>query len=1770
MSGNRELSIKITVNAGQSKQVVDALAQALGRLGTATPGAASKGATAATAAGGAAKSATGSIDTLIARLRELANKGSPEAKRALNNLQSSYHQFGKNSKEAAAALTAATQAIKTFNATAATVGRGNTNLLGSSVQKTKNDLAALSQQINKTYNDAKASIGRGNLVQPLQQQLTAQMQATKRALDDLKAAQAQYLALQKDKAAGVQTVSTKQVRDAKLEVDRLTGALKAEHAALANLGVSLTTTANGERAMALATQQANAASQKAAQAAKAQAAAQAALKRSVADASASIQQQIDTNRRNAYSLTIMGYQARAAGQMMLDSFKGAVDTFTEFDFTARRAAVTMGLLEQGSSKTAMGLGDFEKEFQQVAITTKLFNPEEIAKGFYYWGSTTGAVVDSMESLKAVSAQVVPIMKAAAMTGTDLETSLKGVYAITEQFNLGIDASASVMDRLFYVSQKTALELPDLLNSFKMVGPVAAQANVSFEDMTTLLGAIGDAGIRGSMAGRAFRQFFIRLAKDSELTTGKLDAAVAALGGLEKTWDEAIFPAGKFIGMQETLNKFSEITKNMTLAQRNQLLASASTANELPVLTQLVDANTKSLAENNIGIIDSYNAHKNLAESAGSVEAQWKVMGESAKAVFGELSNKIAPVVLRVGKSLVEAFKPLAKTIGDIAVAVAAWADANPAMFDMIVKVAALSAGLLTLMGSLLLVTGAIKLLTGTVLKEFAFGLVTQDVQIAKNTASLNVYSAALARVKAMSLLGGKSSFIGPVLPTSNMSKVKGGLGSLAGMGSSLLGTLKTVTILGSKLLAIGAIVGFVVGAFMGLIRGLGGVGAAAGAVTGTISKLAGGIGEVVHVVTGFMGILLKGAEAVGFFAGRLLSMVGSIPLVGEGFEMLTGAIGGFVNFLGEALHNVGIFFDAVIQGANDAMDNLDPAGKQARMSAQMAAMQDADKAEAVANATSRAAALLEQQDAYNTAMLEETARGMAAASAEVAAHQEVMRQAAELGIYLPMQMTFSKTAKMAEENGKLVAQSFSAGIFTDETQLFEAGKFIVDNAIKGMKSKDEDVAMASREALLTFTKAWYTEGAQNISPAALAVMGFAEQAIQSKSADMRSLGAGMMEFMGSGIIDGGAETTPIAMGYILEQIRAMVYSNNPAMQQQGMDMMAWMAQGLLADPNVSANSAAVINGVLQTLSAGAPGAAVAGYNMTASWFKGQYQSFNASAPGLVAAISALKKQLYDITKLGTSADPKLVESIRAQLTALDKLSKVTTNLKAPALKPYVPSASAFKAPAAPKLSTGGGGGGGKGGTVKNPLTDALTVAQNTYELAVALNKIDGMNVKAMVQKSMKGVAEAMKLAINITASVAKGVSGKKMQSVADFSAAGGAVAQAIGDVAEAFSKMETFKHIPVKTVKQIVADMKGLVSLIAKTAKGFKGSTLGAAQVFAEAASTIVQSVATAFEAFSKIGAYKRVSSTVFRDLSLDMVVAVKYMIAASKTVKQTLVAAAAEFGTSAADIVGSIGQSFDVFLRLKDYVRPLPGVLQSIVSTTVEAVALMIVAMGQFHLSAEQTTALAAFSEAVTSVVDAIGHTYDAFVKTIQFVDQFREVIDFNTVFGWIQMAMTRMSALASTYAPEVIEKTKALADAAASIGSAIEAFFNLGRNASQDPDALGAQVQAALDSIVNTMASFVGAFTAIGATIMVNLASGMASQEVLLQAQIDRVQNMLGGLSTNLTLNVTGDNAQLTITHVIRDPDGALRNADSAQVAEILSGSTFISNLQHSAQTQ
>jgi TP901 family phage tail tape measure protein len=419
--------------------------------------------------------------------------------------------------------------------------------------------------------------------------------------------------------------------------------------------------------------------------------------------------------RAGFRIQMIGQQMRQLGQSTIGFLSDMAAKFGEFEFMLNRASGAMGILQDAVDGGRNIYDKFQSAILDTAAELRLFDPSDVAKATYYWASTSGQQVNTLGDLKTAMAAVVPLMKEAALTETSYETAIKGVYSILVQYGKGIDEVQDVTEKLQKVTVETAAEFPDLINSFKMVGPIAAANNVTFEEMVDLFGRLADAGIRGTMSGRAFRQLFIQLVKPSDKAKEALDdlwKTTKAFGG--KSYAEMVFPRGSFVGPAKYIDMLAVATKDLTQVQRNALLAQITTANELPVITALVNKQIRTL---NTGTNAWAKSSKATRSAAEMFRIQWDQLANSWKGVSTAFTTGVDTIRIQIGGRLAKMFTPVMDQIIVQLGRIRKWIDnpANSEIIDFFLKAAGALGVFLTVAGGAAVAVGSLVALSAAIM-----------------------------------------------------------------------------------------------------------------------------------------------------------------------------------------------------------------------------------------------------------------------------------------------------------------------------------------------------------------------------------------------------------------------------------------------------------------------------------------------------------------------------------------------------------------------------------------------------------------------------------------------------------------------------------------------------------------------------------------------------------------------------------------------------------------------------------------------------------------------------------------------------------------------------------------------------------------------------------------------------------------------------------------------------------------------------------------------
>lgn len=396
------------------------------------------------------------------------------------------------------------------------------------------------------------------------------------------------------------------------------------------------------------------------------------------------EKKLDAIFRAGFRLQMVGMDLNQIFMRIRDTFTGIMSTFGDFQYTLFRAGATMDMFDSSVKNAEVNINDLMEASLQLSRSSMLLPAADVAEAFYHWAAATGEVIRTSTDLRQNVEALQPIMQAALMTNTSYEQTIKGVYGILSQFYAGdITKATHVTELLFMQTQKTAAEFNDLINSFKMVGSVAAQNNTTFEDTVELFGRLADLGIRGTMAGRALRQMFIQNARPS----GPAMKQWMELLGEDTSYDQFMTSGGRPLSAPQKIDAIARLLleRGYTDVQRNKFLASTTTANELPMLTALILQAQRAI----MGLDKETKEYRITSERAHQFfQDNWSALSKTWNAVSGSVQRAWEHLQITLGSALSETLTPFMHVLSDIIENVRQWARANPQIVQAIGKFAA--------------------------------------------------------------------------------------------------------------------------------------------------------------------------------------------------------------------------------------------------------------------------------------------------------------------------------------------------------------------------------------------------------------------------------------------------------------------------------------------------------------------------------------------------------------------------------------------------------------------------------------------------------------------------------------------------------------------------------------------------------------------------------------------------------------------------------------------------------------------------------------------------------------------------------------------------------------------------------------------------------------------------------------------------------------------------------------------------------------------------
>lgn len=342
----------------------------------------------------------------------------------------------------------------------------------------------------------------------------------------------------------------------------------------------------------------------------------------------------------------------------MDKFGNALQQ-ASFRMAAAGAALTAGLiaalepairlekmLSAVKAVTAATGTEFDKLRDQAMELGRVtvFTAESVAEGQKFLGQAgfqTGEILASMQA----------ITNLAAAGQLEMARASDITVGILRGYGIAAEDAAGAIDLLAKTVTSANVEMNDLAETMKYVGPVASAAGVDLADVAASAGIVANAGIKGSMAGTALRQSISALiAPTSNQATQLKELGIQ----IQDT-------NGNFIGFIPTIREFERVFQDISSeAEKAGIVMKLFGDRAGPSLMALVNQGSEGLER----------FKEELENSAGVAEEMAETRLENLAGQIMFLQQAFEGLAIKIGTPILSPFRlmlvPLTQIVKKIA------------------------------------------------------------------------------------------------------------------------------------------------------------------------------------------------------------------------------------------------------------------------------------------------------------------------------------------------------------------------------------------------------------------------------------------------------------------------------------------------------------------------------------------------------------------------------------------------------------------------------------------------------------------------------------------------------------------------------------------------------------------------------------------------------------------------------------------------------------------------------------------------------------------------------------------------------------------------------------------------------------------------------------------------------------------------------------------------------------------------------------------------
>ncbi|MBR1433035.1 MAG: phage tail tape measure protein [Ruminiclostridium sp.] len=340
---------------------------------------------------------------------------------------------------------------------------------------------------------------------------------------------------------------------------------------------------------------------------------------------------------------------------LIAGIKAVADEYAECVKIAADFQETMSTVEALSGASAAEMQALSEQAKALGATTK-FTASESAEAMTYMGMAGWSAEQMIAGMDGV-------LSLAAASGEDLALTSDIVTDSLTAFGLRASDTAHFADVLAAAATNSNTSVSVMGETFKQSASIAGALGYSIEDVSTAIGLMANAGVKGSIAGTALKNTFNGLLEGATLSSeafGEVKITAVSADGTMKSFGETIT---ELRGYFNEMTEAERVNNAMAIAgQRgyNGLLAIVnSTDEDFRKLTNSINNCTGAASRMAKTRMDNFNGQVTLMNSA--MDALKTTLGETFQDELKELAG-IATDALTTVNDFMQANPELTKGI----------------------------------------------------------------------------------------------------------------------------------------------------------------------------------------------------------------------------------------------------------------------------------------------------------------------------------------------------------------------------------------------------------------------------------------------------------------------------------------------------------------------------------------------------------------------------------------------------------------------------------------------------------------------------------------------------------------------------------------------------------------------------------------------------------------------------------------------------------------------------------------------------------------------------------------------------------------------------------------------------------------------------------------------------------------------------------------------------------------------------------------------------